>query len=69
MIMPMAQYDALRATQDALGGAITAGITPEPDGRTTPATSTLSAGAALSRGSLLSRAAALSQFRRAPKGR
>jgi hypothetical protein len=37
-------------------GAITTGITPEPDGRATPATSTDATSAREARGNLLSRA-------------
>jgi hypothetical protein len=54
-MMPLAPYDALRFIQDVIGGAITTGIAPEPDGRTAPATPP-SAPDHSSHGNLLARA-------------
>jgi hypothetical protein len=46
----------MRVMNDQLRGAITTGITPEPDDRTMPATSSQTVDALQSRGSFLSRA-------------
>jgi hypothetical protein len=51
-----ALVSTMRTMDEQLRGAITTGITPEPDGRTMPATSSDTAGALHSRGSFLTRA-------------
>lgn len=48
--------DTMRVMEEQLRGAITTGITPEPDARSMPATSSDTVGAHQPRGSFLSRA-------------
>jgi hypothetical protein len=55
-VLGMALFESVKSMERAMDGAITTGITPEPDGRATPATLTEDAGARKSRGNLLSRA-------------
>ena len=52
----MALVDVMDMMRNKTDGAITTGITPEPDGRATPATSPAPADDAPTRGNLLSRA-------------
>jgi hypothetical protein len=57
----MALVDGMKRMRAAMDGAITTGITPEPDGRTAPAAP---ADASRPRGTLLARLAARSPSRR-----